>query len=237
MALPKIKHPIFELTVPSTKEQIKYRPFLVKEEKILLLAQQSKEVKDMIEAVKQIINNCVVEGSIDIDKLPSFDIEYIFLQLRANSVGQTAKLAFTDQDTNKRQEVEVDLTKVNVKWEDNHKDIIQITDNIKMSMKYPTYADIAALDLDKINTAEQTMKMVRMCSDKVYSGEDQVDQLSDYSEQEVDEFLESLNTQNFADVQLFFETMPKLSHTIEYTIGKKNKNYTFQGIADFFSFA
>ena len=106
-----------------------------------------------------------------------------------------------------------------------------------MSMKYPTYADIATLDLEKINTAEETMRIVRMCSDKVYSGEDQVDQLSDYSEKEVDEFLESLNTKNFADVQDFFETMPKLSHTIEYTIGKKNKKHTFRGIADFFSYA
>ena len=104
MALPKIKHPIFELTVPSIKENIKYRPFLVKEEKILLLAQQSKDVKEMIGAVKQIINNCIIEGNVSVDELPSFDIEYIFLQLRANWVGQTAKLAFTDQDTNKKQE-------------------------------------------------------------------------------------------------------------------------------------
>ena len=125
---------------------------------------------------------------------------------------------------------------MNVKWEDNHKDIIQITDNIKMSMKYPTYADIAALDLDKINTAEQTMKMVKLCSDKVFSSEDQVDQLSDYSEKEVDEFLESLNTQNFADVQQFFETMPKLSHTVKVYNPKTKveSDVLLEGLASFF---
>ena len=235
MALPKIQHPTFELTIPSNKQKIRYRPFLVKEEKILLLAQESNDMKDMIVAVKQIINNCIVEGDVNIDQLPSFDIEYMFLKLRANSVSDIAKLRFTNPDDGKTTDVEVDLKKVEITWDDNHTADINLTDDIMLTMKYPTYDTIMNVEVDT-STTDITMNMIKQCVDKVYSGPDgeQVDQFKDHSEKEVDEFIDSLTTQNFEDIQNFFNTMPKLEHTINYKMGGKKKTHTFRGIGDFF---
>lgn len=235
MGLPVIKHPTFELTIPSTKQKIKYRPFLVKEEKILLLAQSSDNVKDMIQAIKQILNNCIVQGDVNLDILPSFDIEYMFLQLRANSVNSIATLEFRDPETEKSHKAEVNLLNIDVTFPKKPIKSVTIGENITMSLRYPTYDDIATIESD--SPAESTLQLIKICADKVYSGEDKVDSLSDYTDEEVQEFLESLRGDALTDVQKFFEQMPKLEHTIEYGEEKNKKSHTFSGIADFFSFA
>ena len=237
MGLPIIKHPTFELTIPSTKQKIKYRPFLVKEEKILLLAQSSENVMDMINAIKQIINNCIVEGNINLDLLPSFDIEYMFLRLRANSVNSTSSLTFKDPDDPeaKPQKIDVDLLTIEVKWPKDIKNKIDLGEGISMSLKYPTYDEIGSINNE--NVAEGTMQLIKICADKIYSGVDTVDDLKDYSEQEIGNFLDSLKGEALKGIQLFFEDMPKLSHTIDYEIKGKKKQHTFEGIADFFTYA
>jgi len=238
MALPVLKHPTFELTVPSNKQKIKYRPFLVKEEKILLLAQSSDNIKDMIEAIKQIINNCVVEGDIDVNSLPSFDIEYIFLQLRVSSVSPDVELSFTDPETNKVRKHKVDLSTVEVKFPKEENNIIDVGQGVSLALKYPTYDDLGDIDLQK-NIAKGTIDMIKVCTEQVISGKDneQVDQFKDYTDEEVEEFLESLPPESLRKLQLFFTNMPKLEHTIEYEVGKEKKTHTFSGVQDFFSFA
>ena len=238
MALPVLKHPTFELTVPSNKQKIKYRPFLVKEEKILLLAQSSENVKDMIDAIKQIINNCIIESDVNVDKLPSFDIEYIFLQLRISSVDDKTELSFTDPDTNKQEKVKVDLSAVQVQFPKDNHSIIDVGQGVSLSLRYPTYNDLADIDLEK-DVAKGTMDLIRACTEQVISGKDseQVDQFKDYTDEEVNAFLDSLPPSSFKSLQRFFTNMPKLEHTIEYEVGKKKKTHTFSGIQDFFSFA
>ena len=188
MALPIMKHPTFELTVPSTKETLKYRPFLVKEEKILLLAQGSNNSKDLISAVKQI---------------------------------GMAKL-------------ELDLNLVEVQHNEGHTNIIKLDNDVHLEMKYPTYTTLSSLETDDI--METTFGMIEKCIDKVVQGEE-VMELKDFSKAEVKEFLDSLTSQNFRDIQKFFDEMPKLQHTVEYKVGKKTKSRTFTGLADFFQSA
>jgi len=233
MALPIMKHPTFELTVPSTRATLKYRPFLVKEEKILLLAQGSTNSKDLISAVKQIVRNCIIEGDVDVDNAPTFDLEYIFLKLRANSISDVAKFNLTDEDGHESK-IELDLNTVEVQHTEDHTNMINLGDNITLEMKYPTYTTLGSLKGD--DAIETTFGMIERCIDKVIQGEN-VMELKDFSKAEVKEFLESLTSQNFRDIQKFFDQMPKLEHTIEYKVGKEKRTRTFSGLADFFQSA
>ena len=233
MALPIMKHPTFELTVPSTKETLKYRPFLVKEEKILLLAQGSTKSKDLILAVKQIVNNCILEGDINIDSTPTFDLEYIFLKLRANSVSDIAKFNMTEDD-GEESKVEIDLNEVEVQHTENHTNMVALGNNVSLEMKYPSYTTLSNIKSEE--AVDVTFEMIEMCIDKVVQGEE-VMELKDFSKAEVKEFLDSLTSQNFRDIQKFFDEMPKLQHTVEYKVGKKTKSRTFTGLADFFQSA
>lgn len=233
MALPIMKHPTFELTVPSTRATLKYRPFLVKEEKILLLAQGSNQTKDLIQAVKQIVNNCIIEGEVDVDNVPTFDLEYIFLKLRANSVSDIAKFNLTEE-TGEQSKVELDLNQVEVQYTEGHSNMIDLGDNIHLEMKYPTYSTLGKIKSE--DAVEVTFAMIEMCIDKVIQGEN-VMELKDFSKAEVKEFLDSLTSQNFRDIQKFFDELPKLQHTIEYKVGKEKKTRTFTGLADFFQSA
>ena len=235
MGLPKVQHPTFELTIPSSKEKLRYRPFLVKEEKILLLGQQAGDTNEIMVAVKQIINNCIIEGNVDMDTMPSFDMEYIFLMLRANSVSDIAKINFTDEETKKKVEVEIDLTKIEVEFPDGHETKVKVNDELMLEMKYPTYRDV--LEITQETGIESTFSMIKKCVDKVYSGPelDKVDSLNDYSQDEINEFVESFSNEVFDKIQKFFYTIPRLSHTVEYQVGKKTKSHTFLGLNDFFS--
>ena len=236
MALPVLKHPTFELEVPSTKEVITCRPFLVKEEKILLLAQESGNPNDMINAVKQIISNCIVNGEVEIATAPTFDIEFIFLRLRANSVGQTSKFSVSDEEAAEEIPVEVNLNDVNVQFTEDHSTDVKLNNDVSLLMRYPTYTTlekIAAIGGDM--GAAVTFDMIKHCIDKIYVGDEEVHELKDYSKKEVDTFVDSFTTENFQDIQTFFDTMPKLQHTIKYKVGKKNKHKVLSGLADFFS--
>ena len=237
MALPVLTHPTFELEIPSTKEKITCRPFLVKEEKILLLAQESGNPNDMIKAVKQIMTNCIIEGTMDVGNAPTFDIEFIFLRLRANSVGQTSKFTIIDEETSEEIVNEVDLNAVEVQFNKDHTPNVKLNNDVNLTMRYPTYKslELMAKTGETDMTTEATFDMIKSCIDKIYVGDEEVHELKDYSKKEVNDFIDSFTSENFRDVQAFFDTMPKLEHTIEYKVGKKNKTRVLSGLADFFS--
>ena len=232
MGLPILKHPTFELMVPSTKQTLKYRPFLVKEEKILLLAQQGGTANDLIRAINQIIEACVED--VDVNKLASFDTEYIFLQLRANSVSELAKINIQDEEIDDWVEVEVDLHDVIVpEIEMDNK--VELADDIFIELRYPRYVDMMRLDEDdELNT---NIEMIAMCIDKVYEGEE-VMEMSSFSKEEQEVFINSFSADAFAKVQEFFVNMPKVSLEAKYKIKVDGKNKTkkrkLEGINDFF---
>ena len=200
MSLPILQHPTFELTIPSTSDTLTYRPFLVKEEKVLLLAQESDDIKDLTRAIKQILKNCIVTGDVDLEQSPTFDIEYMFLQLRANSVSELAKFTITDPEAKKPIDVELDLKKVSVQYDDGHNSLIKLNDSVSLQMKYPTYETIGRFD-DSQDIVTTTFGMIKYCVDKIFVGEDEVHEFKDYSDKEIDEFIESLTSKNFNDIQ------------------------------------
>jgi len=240
MALPKLNVPVYEAILPSTEKVIKYRPFLVKEEKILLTAMEAGDEAAMIPAVKQIINNCV-EGNLDVDNLPTFDIEYLFLRLRAKSVGEQVTLGLKPwgcpQNDGKLCEnstqVDINLEEVAVIKNDKHSNKIMLDDKIGIKLSYP---DMSKLDkLEKIDTAESGMNIIKDCIDMIFTEEETFDKGS-FNDKELDEFIESLNTQQFTLIKDFFDTMPMLKHTVKYkceTCGE-DKETTIQGLNSFF---
>ena len=237
MALPKLNTPTYELEVPSTDEKIKYRPFLVKEEKILMIAMESKDNTQIVNAVKDIVSLCTFE-KLDIANLPMFDVEYIFLQIRAKSVGEISKLKLLCPDDQKTYaDVEVDLTKVEVQVEDNHTNKIELTDDMGMIMTYPTIDSFTESGIQNIN-ANNMLDVIGSCVLQIYeqNGE-KVYQAKDQTKKELTEFIESMNTHQFKKIQAFFDTMPKLKHTIKVKNPKtkKSNDVTLSGLNDFFA--
>jgi hypothetical protein len=236
MALPKLDVPIYELVVPSTDEKIKYRPFLIKEEKILLIAMESGENKDIIQSVKQIVSECTF-NTLKIGEMPMFDIEYLFLNIRAKSVGEISKLKVLCQDDKKTYaNVEVDLSKIEVQVDDNHTNKIELSDEMGVIMKYPSIDSFSAAGIAEI-TASNMLDVVVACISQIYDkkGEEVYDS-KDSTEKELIEFVEQLNTKQFAEVQKFFDTMPKLRHevTVKNPKTKKESKVTLNGLNDFF---
>ena len=240
MALPKLNVPVYEAILPSTEKVIKYRPFLVKEEKILLTAMEAGDEAAMIPAVKQIINNCV-EGNLDVDKLPTFDIEFLFLRLRAKSVGEKVTLGLKPWGCPKNNgelcenstQVDIDLEEVKVIKNDKHSNKIMLDDKIGIKLSYPDMSKLGKLD--KIDTPESGMEIVKDCIDMVFTEEETFDK-SSFTDKEIDEFIDSLNTQQFTLIKDFFDTMPMLKHTVKYkceTCGE-DKETTVQGLNSFF---
>lgn len=216
MALPKLQSAIFELELPSTKEKISYRSFTVKEEKILLISQSSNETKDQINAVKQIINNCIVAPeAFDVNRLASFDIEYIFLQLRSKSVGEMAKVEISpkNRDDLPGKVFEINLDDIKPTYNDSHTNTIDIGDGISIKMKYPTFEIISKFSDDV--GEENALEIFGECIQTIYQGEESYE-VTDYSKKELDEFIESMSAQQAQALQKFFETMPTISHTIKY---------------------
>lgn len=238
MALPKLSTPTYELEVPSTKKKIKYRPFLVKEEKILLLAMETEDEKQMANAVKTILTNCIQTSRFKVDSLALFDIEYIFLNIRGKSVGESVDLKVTCPDDNETVvDVTIDLDDIKVSKNNDHTNILKMNDDVSVVMKYPS------MDLFiKNNMAESTsevddiFEIATMCIDQIVEGEE-VYEASNSSKKELTEFLEGMDTQQFLKVQTFFETMPKLSHTISVTnpTTKVKSDVVIEGLASFFS--
>ena len=237
MALPKLTTPTYELEVPSTDEKLKYRPFLVKEEKILLMAIESGDNKDIIQAVKDIVSSCTFE-KLDISKIPMFDIEYIFLNIRAKSIGEVSKLNLLCPDDKKTYApIEVDLTKVQVQVGDDHTNKIELTDDMGMIMTYPTIESFRESGLQVIN-ADNMIDMIGACILQIYEEKgEKVYEAKDQTKKELSEFIESMNTEQFKKVQKFFDTMPKLKHKVKIKNPKtkKESTVTLAGLNDFFA--
>ena len=233
MALPKLNTPEYELEVPSTGEKIKYRPWLIKEQKILMMAQESKEDKEIEAAFANIVSECTF-GEIDPYENPLFDIEYIFLQLRSKSIGQKVQLNLLCPDDEKtRVEHEIDLGDVDVQMPDNHTNIVQITDDISMIMRYPKLSDMAGFT--ETGQIKLIFDMIKRCVAEIRDGET-IHNKVDISDKELDEFIESMSQPSFELVSNFFETMPKLIHEVSVTnpkTKKKNK-ITIEGLQSFF---
>ena len=215
MALPKLQTPEYVLTLPSTQEEIKFRPFLVKEQKILMIAQESGEESELANAMSTLVSNCTF-GAIDAKTTPMFDIEYVFLQLRAKSAGSKIKLNITCPDDEETQvEVEVDLEEINVQRSLEHSQEIIVTEDIKINFRYPILKDVQGLNGD-FSDFEKAMIMIYECIETVISGEETIQRI-DMTQDEITEFIDSFNTEQLENVMKFFETMPKLRHVIDVT--------------------
>jgi hypothetical protein len=236
MALPILTIPTYELEVPSTDEKIKYRPFLVKEEKILLIALESGENKDIVQAVKTIVDECTF-NKLNLGKMPMFDVEYVFLQIRAKSVGEISDLKLLCPDDGKTYaKVEVDLTEIRVQVDEEHNSKIELTDEMGIIMQYPTIDSFMSGEYLSV-TAENMLDIIVSCIEQIYDkGGEEVHMAVDSTKKELLEFIEQLNTKQFAKVQRFFDTMPKLKHTItvKNPKTKKESEITLIGLNDFF---
>ena len=233
MTLPLINTPTYELVVPSTKEKLTYRPFLVKEEKILLLAMEEEEDTQLNKALKQVVHNCTFQ-KVDVAKLPLFDLEYIFLRIRAKSVGEVAKLQVLCEDDGETYvPIEVDLETIEVEFQEDHSTTIELTDEIGIEMGYPTFEFLNfKADQTEVN---QLFDIIGSSIERVYEGET-VYEKADFSKKDLKVFLESLTSEQFLRVQKFFETMPRLRHKLEVTNPKTKKvnEITLEGLQAFF---
>ena len=235
--MPVLETNTFELTLPSSDVKVKYRPFLVKEEKILLQAMESQEQKQIVQALKDIVSVCTY-GQLNVDELPTFDLEYVFLQIRSKSVGEVAKLKVLCPDTKKDYaEVEVDLSTVDVQVDDEHNNKIIVDEDKKIGvlMKYPT---LASVDPTKDYSKQNTKALFNVIGEGIYQifEGDKVHMAKDYTKEELDQFVESLDSKSFKKIQRFYETMPKLMHEIEVENPKTKvkSKITLSGLSDFF---
>ena len=237
MALPKLTTPTYELEIPSTDEKISYRPFLVKEEKILLMAMESGKNEDIVNAVKQIVSECTF-NKLKLGTLPMFDVEYIFLNIRAKSIGEVSKLKLLCPDDNKTYaNVEVNLEEVQVQVSDDHTNKIELTDSMGMIMTYPTIDSFAESGIQQIN-ANNMIDIIGSCVLQIYEDNgEKVYEAKDQTKKEMTEFIEQMNTTQFKKVQKFFDTMPRLKHTIKVRNPKTKKmnDITLAGLNDFFA--
>jgi hypothetical protein len=239
MPLPKISTPTYELEIPSLKKSVKYRPFLVKEEKVLIIAMESEDPKQIAEAVKTVISNCVVTRGIKIEQLATFDIEYLFLNIRGKSVGETVDVLITCPDDGVTQvPVSINLDDIQVDFRKDHSKDIKLDDNLTLRMRYPSMQEfvksnfIAGSEI----SVDETFNMITSCIEQVYSEEESW-AASDCTKKELQDFMDQLTSQQFKDIEKFFETMPKLSHTIKV----KNPNteveseVVLEGLTSFFA--
>tara|TARA_Y100000356_G_C11180948_1_gene246832 strand:+ start:47 stop:772 length:726 start_codon:yes stop_codon:yes gene_type:complete len=240
MSLPKITVMKHELTLPSTGTKITFRPFLVKEEKILMMSIQSGEAADMVRGLKEIVQNCV-ETKIDVNQLPSFDLEYIFLQLRARSVGDKIPISYTIPDETCEKgdcqfETEINIDEIKVEKGQDHKDLIDLTDKIKLKMKYPEMESTGSIaGTEGQEMVDKTFNIIGECIEYIIDGEEMY-KLKDYTKAERDDFLNSLTTQHFKEIQNFFDTMPKMRHEVVAFCKscKKENKRVLEGLGDFF---
>ena len=237
MALPKLTTPTYELEIPSTDEKISYRPFLVKEEKILLMAMESGKNEDIVNAVKQIVSECTF-NKLKVGTMPMFDIEYIFLNIRAKSIGEVSKLKLLCPDDKKTYaDVEVNLEEVQVQVDGDHTNKIELTDSMGMIMTYPTIDSFAESGIQQINASNMT-DIIGKCILQIYENNgEKVYEAKDQTQKELQEFIEQMNTNQFKQVQKFFDTMPKLKHEVKVKNPKtkKTSEVTLQGLNDFFA--
>ena len=234
MALPKLDSPVYELEQPSTGEKIKYRPFLVKEQKTLMMAQESGDDKQIRDALAGLISGCTF-GSIDPYKVPIFDVEFLFLRIRGKSVGEKIELSLLCPDDNEtRVEKNINLEDIDVTMKVGHTNEINITDQVKMIMRYPTLNDMIDMNPDTANT-EDVFKMIKRCVSEIRDS-DTIYNRVDMSESELEEFVDSLTGDQFERLTEFFDTMPKVQHAVEVTNPKTKKKgqVVIEGIQSFF---
>jgi len=218
MPLPKVSTPTYELEIPSLKKKIKYRPFLVKEEKILIIALESEDPKQIANAVKDVISNCIITRGIKIDSLATFDIEYLFLNIRGKSVGESVDVLITCPDDNKTQvPMSVNLDDIKVEVGENHTRDIQLDDNLSVRMRYPSMNEFITNNFTGGDvTVDDTFKVICTCIEQVYN-EEEAWSAKDCTKKELVEFVESLSSKQFKQIEQFFETMPKLKHVLKVT--------------------
>ena len=237
MALPKLNTPTYELEIPSTDEKIKFRPFLVKEEKVLMMALETKDNAQIVNAVKDIVSECTY-NKLNINTMPMFDVEYIFLQIRSKSVGEVSKVKILCPDDKKTYtNVEIDLNEVKVQVEDEHTNKIELTDSMGMIMTYPNIDSFTENGIQDIN-ASNMLDVIGTCILQIYEDKgEKVYEAKDQTKKELVEFIEQLNTKQFQDVQKFFDTIPRLKHTIKVKNPKtkKTSDVTLSGLNDFFA--
>ena len=236
MPLPKISTPTYELTIPSSQRKIKYRPFLVKEEKILIIAMESQDDKQIAQAVKDVLGSCILTKGISVDKLSTFDIEYLFLNIRGKSVGETVEVLVTCPDDNKTKvPVVVNLDEIQVLRSENHSADISLDGNLSMRMKYPSMGEFVKSNFNVEMKVDDTFDMVCSCIEQVYSEEESW-AAADCTKKELLEFLEQLDSSQFKKIETFFETMPKLSHTFKVMNPntKVESDITLEGLNAFF---
>ena len=232
MPLPKIEQQLFDMIIPSTGKKIVFRPFLVKEEKILLIAQQGGNDTDIIRAIKQILNNCI-QDDIDIDSLAIFDLEYMFLKLRSKSVNNVVKLSYRDTEDEQVYDFELDLDTIEIDMPENINSKIDITENVGMTMKYPS-ASITDRMKDFENEVDLMTFFIVNCIDTIYD-EENVCVASEFSEKEISEFLDGLDVKTFEKIREFFENVPRLQHIITYNNALGNvRTIELSSLKDFF---
>ena len=237
MALPKLTTPTYELEIPSTDEKISYRPFLVKEEKILLMAMESGKNEDIVNAVKQIVSECTF-NKLKIGTMPMFDVEYIFLNIRSKSIGEVSKLKILCPDDKKTYaDIEVNLEEVQVQVDDDHTNKIELTNDMGIIMTYPTIDSFKDTGIQQVN-ASNMIDIISSCILQIYENNgEKVYEAKDQTQKELTDFIEQMNTEQFKKVQKFFDTMPKLKHKVKVKNPKTKKNSEVElvGLNDFFA--
>jgi hypothetical protein len=239
MPLPKISTPSYELELPSTEETIQYRPFLVKEEKLLVIALESEDTKQITTAIKTVIKNCILTKNIKVEALPTFDIEYLFLNIRGKSVGEELEVNIICPDDGETQvPVKINLDNIKVQKNEEHTNKIKVDKSIMMEMKYPSLEQFIKnnFDFTNKNAMDQSFDLIASCIDKIFT-EDEVWSTADVTKKELTDFLESMNSSQFKEIEKFFETMPKLSHKIKVKNPKTEveSEVILEGLASFFA--
>ena len=239
MPLPKITTPTYELVLPSTGKPVKYRPFLVKEEKVLVIALESEDNNQITNAIKAVLKSCVLTRGVKVETLPTFDIEYLFLNIRGKSVGEQLEVNIICPDDGETQvPVSIDLDEIQIEKNEEHTNKIPLDKNLVMEMSYPSLDQFIKnnFDFNDENQMDQSFALIASCIDKIYS-EDEVWATADCTKKEVNEFLESMNSSQFKEIEKFFETMPKLSHTLTVTNPKTKveSEVVLEGLASFFA--
>ena len=237
MALPIMKTPTYEMTIPSTKQKVKYRPFLVKEEKSLMIAHQSEDQTTMLDTLKGVVDACTF-GKVDVSKLAMFDIEYIFIQLRAKSVGEISELIFSCKqcgDPKAKMKVNIDLTQLEVTFDPENKMDIPLFDDVGVKMKYPGIETVNKLKGLSDNDVDSVFEVIIGCIESIYDNEN-VYAASEQSKEDLTNFVNNLTQEQFSKLQKFFETMPKLEKVIEFDcpVCKYHHKQTIQGLEGFF---
>ena len=237
MPLPKISTPTYEMVLPSSNKKIKYRPFLVKEEKVLILAMESQDTATVANAVKDVLKNCILSRGIKVEKLSTFDIEYLFLNIRGKSVGEAIEIMVTCPDDGKTQvPMSINIDDIKIQKSDDHNPNIKLDDTYTLKMRYPSLNEFIKSNFNAESIkVDDTFELIAQCIDQVYSEEESWTQ-ADCTKKELTEFLEQLNSSQFKDIEKFFDTMPKLSHTVKVTNPntKVESDIVIEGLQNFF---